>query len=332
MNEPTKVCLALDIGGSKVDLAVMDPSGRIDGPVHNFPVPFTAQGAGDADRLVELIRPYVDQAREAGNGLLGIGLSLCGTVDETTGEAVLCSNLHWRNLPFGERLRLAFGLPVHAATDVRQAAVAEHIWGVARGVKNFAWCTVGTGFGGYFYLGGRRYGGSHDFAGNFGHMTWDEVNGTLCGCGRRGCFETFVSGPAIARHGQAAAASGRSPLLAEMAGGGPVTTRMVLQACAAGDPAAAGIIDEVIRLIAINQAGVVNVLDLDMIVMGGGVVHAIPNFIPRIRARIQDYLMTEEAKRDLQVVKEFFSNAALFGAAADFFSREGILPIEARDA
>jgi glucokinase len=195
-------------------------------------------------------------------------------------------------------------------------------------VRDFAWCTIGTGFGGYFYLNNCMVGGLHGFAGNFGHITLDEINGYPCGCGRRGCFETFVAGPAIARAGQSAAGSGRSPLLAQLAGDGPVTTRMVFQAEASGDPASVEIIKDVIRLIAINLGGVVTLLDLKMIVMGGGVVTATPDFIQRICARIQDFLMTEEAKRDLEIAKESFYNSALYGAAADFFIREGILPPE----
>lgn len=328
MNEQMKYCLALDIGGSKVAIALMDPAGIVNGEICIFPVPFDPSGIADPQRLIALIRPFVDQARQNEIELLGFGLSLCGTVDEETGEAVLNSNLHWRNLPFGRMLRQTFDLPVHAATDVRQAALAEHLWGVARDVCNFAWCTIGTGYGGYLYLEDRMYGGRHGFAGNFGHITLDEIHGDLCGCGRRGCFETFVAGPAISRQGQAAVDSGRSPMLAQMAGGNPVTTRMVIQSEAAGDPAAAEIMNQVIRLISINLGGVVNLLDLEMIVMGGGVVNSTPDFVQRIQTRIRDYLMTDEAKRDLVIVKESFSNSALFGAAADFFIREGILPPE----
>jgi glucokinase len=328
MNKQMMYCLALDIGGSKVAVAQIDPTGTVDGEIRTFPVPFDPSGIADPYRLIGLIRPFVDQARRAGIDLGGFGLSLCGTVNEETGEAVLNSNLHWRNLPFGEMLRKTFDLPVHAATDVRQAALAEHLWGAARGAGDFAWCTIGTGFGGYLYLGGRMYGGIHGFAGNFGHITLDEINGYPCGCGRRGCFETFVAGPAIARHGQAAADSGRSQLLAQLAGGEPVTTRMVIRAEAEGDPAAVEIMNEVIRLISINLGGVVNLLDLKMIVMGGGVVNSTPDFVQRIQTRIRDYLMTEEAKRDLEIVKESYQNSALYGAAADFFIREGILPPE----
>jgi glucokinase len=321
MEEQKNICLALDIGGSKVDLAWMDSAGNVVGEIHNFPVPLDATGAGDAPRLIELIRPFVDQARQNGLGLQGIGLGLCGTVNPETGEAVLNSNLHWRNLPFGGMLRDAFHLPVVAETDTHQAAMAERAWGAARGVRNFAWCTIGTGYGGYLCLEDAMYGGAHGFAGNFGHITWDEINGHLCGCGRRGCFETFVSGPAIARQGQEYADSGRSAMLVGLAAGNPVTTRMVVHANQAGDPGAVEIMEQVMRLISLNLAGVVNLLDLDMIVMGGGVVNSSPDFVQRINTRIREYLMTQEAKRDLKVVKESFSNAALFGSAADFFMR-----------
>ena len=100
---------------------------------------------------------------------------------------------------------------------------------------------------------------------------------------------------------------------------------MVIQASTAGDPAANAILDQVVRLIAINLGGVVNLLDLEIIVMGGGVVNAIPGFIQRLRSRIRDFLMTDEAKQDLRIEIETFSNSALFGAAGDFFLEEGIV-------
>jgi predicted NBD/HSP70 family sugar kinase len=80
-------------------------------------------------------------------------------------------------------------------------------------------------------------------------------------------------------------------------------------------------------LVSINLGGVVNTLDLEMLILGGGVAKASPDFISRIDKRIRDYLMTDEAKRDLVVTKESFTNSALFGAAADVFLRQGILEI-----
>jgi glucokinase len=206
---------------------------------------------------------------------------------------------------------------------VRDAALAEHCWGAARGVDYFAWCTVGTGYGGYLFLDGKLYDGYHGIAGPFGHSTVDEVNGYPCGCGRRGCVETYVAGPAIARQGQVVLSEGRSPLLAQSAAGQPINAAHVFQAAASGDPACAEIIENAIRMICINLSALVNTLDLQMIVLGGGVTHATPNFIQRIDRQIRAYLMSEEARRDLRIVGETFANSALVGAAADAFLRLG---------
>jgi len=320
-----KYSLAIDIGGTKVAMALIDQSGKVAGEIQKAFVPFEPSGVGDAKKLIETIQPFVDQSRQQGVEIIGLGLSLCGIVDEVSGEAVLTSNLHWRNLPFAEMLHNQVNLPVYAAADVRQAALAEHVWGIAKNIQNFAWCTVGTGYGGYLFLNGRLYGGAHCGAGNFGHMTLDEIHGEMCGCGRRGCYETYVAGPAIARNGQAAVNNGSSPKMAELAAGSTVTTRIVIQAYKEGDEAAIEIINQVIRLIAINLSGVVNTLDLEMIVMGGGVATSTPDFVKMVDNRIREYLMTEEAKRDLKVVTESFCNAALIGAGADVFVRSGIL-------
>ncbi|MCC7209223.1 MAG: ROK family protein [Anaerolineae bacterium] len=319
------LALAIDVGGTNARFALIDSAGRLHGDMVRQPVPFLPDGSADAAALLDLFAPHVAHAQAVAGGPVPIGLSMCGNIDTETGEAVLIANLRWYNVPFGHMLHERFGLPFCAATDVRQAALAEAVWGVARGVRNFAWATVGTGYGGYLFLDGKLYPGAHGFAGNFGHVAWDEINGYKCGCGQWGCFETFVAGPAIARAGQFAVDKKRSPALAEMAAGGPVSAHMVFQAVEAGDPAAVHIIDEVIRLICINLSGVVNLLDVSMIVMGGGVVQAAPWFVERISARIRPYLMTAEAKRDLHIVRESFPNSALWGAAASVFAAQGIL-------
>jgi glucokinase len=323
--------LAIDIGGTKAAFALVSADGRLLSPVEKQPVPFTPQGAADPAGLLALIQPYVQAAKLTSGCFRGIGLSLCGNIDLDSGMAVLVPNLHWRYLPFGQMVRDACQVEVFAATDVRMAALAESLWGAAKNARYFAWATVGTGYGGYLFLDGKLYPGTHGYAGNFGHTTWDETNGILCGCGRYGCVETYVAGPAIARAGQAAAEHGESPPLQTAAFTHPVTTADVLAAEAAGDPAAQRIMQQVIRLISINLGGVTNTLDLEMIILGGGVVQACPDFASRVNRRIRDFLMTEEAKRDLLVVKETFDNSALIGAAADVFFRQGMLPRQWRE-
>ena len=258
---------------------------------------------------------------------LGIGYSNCGNVDLKTGMATLVANLGWRYVPIGQMITDAFGLPVYAATDVRMALVGELVWGAAKGLKNVAWATDGTGYGGYLFLDGKLYDGTHGFAGPFGHITLDEVNGYPCGCGRNGCVETYVSGPGIARAGQKAAESGESIALAALLKERPISTRDVFAAEAAGDAGAHAVIEEVIRLLSISLSGLVNTLDLDMIIFGGGVTHATPDFVERVSRRIRDFLMSDEAIRDLKVIPETHENSCLIGAAAEVFVRQGILTL-----
>jgi glucokinase len=319
-------CIAVDIGGTKIALGLFDQTGRLHGQVRTFPVPFDDYGVADPQGLLQLMRPLLEEVRHNNLPLCGLGLSICGNIDPNTGEAVLVPNLHWRNLPFGQMANEAFGLSTFAATDVRQALLAEHMWGAARGLDYFAWCTIGTGYGGYLFLDGKPYDGYHKFAGPFGHATFDEINGYPCGCGRRGCVETYVAGPAIARAGQAAVEAGCSPMMADLAAGEPLTTHVVFQAYRAGDAEATRIIDQAVRLICISLSSVNNLLDLQMIVLGGGVVKGLPELVDLIDDKIRAYLLSEEAKRDLRIVQESFSNASLFGSAAHAFIQCG-LPI-----
>jgi glucokinase len=319
--------LAIDIGGTKVDIAFVDLQGCLLSPVGKFAVPFDDHHRAIPKELLHIFEPYLKMSRDLPGKFRGIGLSLCGNVNRATGEAVLVPNLQWRNLPFSQMIVERFKTPVYAATDVRMAAVAELLWGAARGYRNFAWCTIGTGFGAFLFLDGKFFDGTHGFAGNIGHITLDEINGYPCGCGRKGCFETFTAGPAIARAGLRAAEQGKSVVLKKIAAERDITARDVFSASAKGDTEAMSILDEVVRLISINLGGLVNILDLDIIVMGGGVVNGSPDFVSRISRKIREHLMTEEAIRDLIIVKESFENSALIGAAADVFLREKILSI-----
>jgi glucokinase len=314
------VVLAVDIGGSKVAFAFIDSSGNLQSEVATLPVPFDRNGVADVNALLEIFAPFVKK-----NKAQAIGISLCGNVDLHTGTAILVPNLHWKYVPFGNMLSEKYGLPVFAATDVRQALLAELIWGKAQNRKYIAWGTIGTGYGGYLFLDGKLYGGFHGFAGNFGHNSSGEADGFQCGCGKKSCVETFVSGPAIARAGQKLVDEGKSLILMRKAADGKVTTRMVFEAEAENDLYAVEIINDVIRRVSISLSGLVNILDLEMIVLGGGVVKGSPGFVNRVSNAIRPYLMTDEAKRDLRIEGESFDNSARIGAGAYAFDMLGII-------
>jgi glucokinase len=293
-------------------------------------VPFDEYGIANPEAILDLIEPYVIKAKKKFGEIPGIGLSICGNIDHSTGDAVLVANLHWRNVPFGRIARERFDIPNYPATDVRMALLAEVLWGKARGLQHVAWMTLGTGYGGYLFLDGKLYDGAHGFAGNLGHSIYDERIGDVCGCGQKGCFESFVAGPAIANQGQLALAQGRSSTLRDLTNNGQqkVTTRMVFQAEARGDSTAKEIIEEVVRKIGISLSSMVDLLDLEMIILGGSVWKGSPEFISRVDQIVRKFVMTVEAKRDLKIVSESFENSALIGAAADVFINTGLLKLE----
>jgi glucokinase-like ROK family protein len=317
--------LAIDIGGSKVAYALIDIKGELLGGIEKLAVPFDDRGVASQEELIAQMGRFVERAWQRPGIFDGIGIGLCGNVDLQTGTVILAPNLHWRHAPMMNLVAQSYRVPVAISMDVRLAALGEAVWGGAKGVRNFAWVTVGTGYGGYFFLDGKLYDGRHAFAGNFGHIPVDEVAGYPCGCGLRGCIETYVSGPAIARAAQAAIAANRSPTLARLAGDGKATCEMVFQAEAAGDPVAVEIIEQVIRMVAKSVAGLVNTLDLEMIVFGGGVTKGSRDFVFRLDQAIRSLLMTEEARRELVIIQESYPNSTLFGAAANVFISQGLL-------
>lgn len=319
----------MDIGGTKMDIAYVDQTGAFFKPPERLYVPFDENCVADLDKMLDMLEPYVIFARENLTNFLGAGFSICGNIDDSSGDAVLVANLRWYNVPFGKLAYARYQVPIYAATDVRMALIAELLWGKARGLNYVAWMTLGTGYGGYLFLDGKLYGGTHGFAGNLGHAIYDERGGVECGCGQRGCFESYVAGPAIARQGQAAADGGRSALLKQLSqkDNGKVHTRMVYEAEGQGDPAAVEIVEEQVRKLGISLSSMVDLLDLEMIVMGGGVLKGAADFLDRVDNRVRGFLMTVEAKRDLKIVRETFDNSALMGAAATVFIKNNILEL-----
>jgi len=327
--ESPQFVLAVDIGGTKMDIAFINQYGELYKPAERLKVPFDENGVGKPEAILDMIEPFVIKGKKEFGAIPGIGLSLCGNIDAKTGDAVLVANLYWRNVPFGRMALERFGIPNYPGTDVRMALLAEVLWGKAKGFKHVAWMTLGTGYGGYLFLDGKLYDGAHGFAGNLGHNIYDERTGDSCGCGQKGCFESFVAGPAIASQGQIAADKGKSRALIELSDNErhPITTKMVFQAEALGDQASKEIIEEEVRKLGISLSSLVNVLDLEMIVLGGSVWKGSPEFISRVDERVRDFLMTEEAKRDLKIVNESFLNSALVGAGAEVFLHIGSLKL-----
>ncbi|WP_282944668.1 ROK family protein [Cellulomonas endometrii] len=260
--------LALDIGGTKLAVAVV----TADGAVHGLRIRPTRRDEGPDAVIRRLFAMGHEAVAEAGLGPVGaVGIACGGPLDAPSG--LLQSPPHlpgWVDIPIGPLAAAEFGVPFALENDATAAAVAEHRYGAGRGLQNLVYLTVSTGVGGGVILDGRLHRGAAGNGGELGHVTVRR-GGRLCSCGRRGCIEAYASGTSIAeRAAEALAEDPRSTLAALPA----VTAADVSAAAAAGDPLAVRVWDETTDLLGSAVADLVNVLEPELVVLGGGVTRS----------------------------------------------------------
>lgn len=259
--------IGLDVGGTKILAVRTDERGRV---LDRAQVPTPAEDVeATLAAMVEAARGVLSPEVRA------VGVGAAGMVEHATGVLRFAPNLAWRDLGIAEEIRSALGLPCGLDNDANAAAFGELRLGAGRGHEHLLLVTVGTGIGGGIIAGGRLYRGAHGFAAEIGHIIV-EPDGPPCGCGNRGCFEQVASGAAIRRLGREAVAAAPDSPLGRLAGGDAdaVTGELVTRAAQEGDPTALRILAEVGRRLGEGIAGLVNVLDPEVVVVGGGAAGA----------------------------------------------------------
>jgi glucokinase len=259
--------VGIDIGGTKIAALRISAAGEIRSRCV-IPTPATDRSAA---------MPAIEAAAAAvfEDGVAAIGVGMAGLIDVRSGVLLSAPNLAWRALSVSEGLGARFGLPVTVDNDATAAAWGESRLGASRGSDDSLFVGVGTGIGGGIVAGGRLLRGAYGLAGEIGHIIV-EPGGPLCGCGNRGCWEQVASGVAIARAGGRAVSDEPGSPIARLAGGDPrrATGELVTEAARDGDAAAVEILTTVGRRLGEGIAGLVNVLDPEVVVLGGGVGEA----------------------------------------------------------
>lgn len=271
-----KEYLGVDIGGTKVIAAVADARCNLLSRVRKR----TRFDSGGEVALRNVLAAAGEALRRSGaSNVTAIGISCGGPLDGKAGRILRTPNLTgWENLPIVSIFEGEFAAQAFLDNDANAAALGEAARGAGRGKKSFAYFTVSTGIGGGFVTDGELVRGSTGNASEFGHQTLT-ADGPLCGCGNRGCLEALASGKSIARRARELIAQGSVPgrsLLIRMADGDPgkLTAKDVAAAARKGDRAASAIWDEAVRYLGIGVANVVNILNPERVVIGGGVAKA----------------------------------------------------------
>ena len=310
----TAIAAGVDVGGTKVEALLIDEAGTIirrtrRATAHDVTTP---PGGATADVIAAVLDELLGD-----DTVLPVGLGLPGmmTID---GRLAYAPNLQSANdADFVELMsRRRPGQRVVCANDADCAAVAEHHAGAAVGCDNFVMVTLGTGIGGGIFSHGRLLRGHSGFAGEIGHMVIDP-RGPRCPCGQRGCWERFASGAGVARLAREAAAAGRLPHLVQIHGDAEsIRGEDVTRAAADGLPEALAVVDEVGWWLARGIANLAAILDVNRVVIGGGLTTAATLLIPSARQHLAGMVEGEGARPEIEIVPATFGEqAGAIGAA-----------------
>ena len=264
--------VAVDIGGTKIITAVFDGDGAMLSRVYCL----TLAREGPArviNRLNETIGQAIEKAGLERGQIGGIGVAAAAIIDINRGLVTEAPNLpRWHNVPLPALIAGEFNLPVFLLNDASAAALGEHRYGAGRGLNNLIYITVSTGIGGGIIIDGELYNGTDGCAAEIGHMVI-MVDGPACSCGRRGCFEALASGTAIGRMARERLSLGETSIMCALAGNviEDVTSVTVAKAARKGDMLALDVIRTAAGYLGIGLANLVNIINPQMIIIGGGV-------------------------------------------------------------
>lgn len=280
---------AIDMGATHLSIALADFTARIH---HETEYPFDIKDGPET--CIEEAAKYLNQMlaglQLSVSDLSAIGIGVPGPVNTEAGMVIAPPIMPgWDHFPIRETLEKKWDCPITLNNDAELGALGEWAYGAGRGEKNIAYIKIGSGVGAGLILNQQIYGGTTGAAGEIGHLTIDE-DGPLCNCGNHGCLEAFAGGHAIARQGQLLAKSGKRTLLSNM----PldkITALEVTEAARHGDLHAQEIIKRAGTSIGIAIAGLINLFNPSIVIIGGGVAQIGDTLTNPIRKAVRERAM-----------------------------------------
>lgn len=296
-----RVYLTVDIGGTKTSTALFNQNGEmID---ESFKVTPSKTYEGEESVYKNTLRAVQKTLNDFNYELIGVGVGAPGSMDTKAGVILHAPMMGWHNYPIVKRLQDKFGVTVKLENDSNLGVLAEQRCGVAKGLKNIGYMTVSTGIGGGLYLNGDFYRGKNGGAAEFGHISINP-DGEICPCGNYGCLELYASGTALERR----------------LNRGFKNAKQLAIAASEGDIYALKMYDEVGYYLGLGITTIWNMLDLDMLVLGGGLTHAREHFKKRLFSTIKERTIQEFSQK--QVAFSVLNDRAILYGAYYLISEE----------
>ncbi|BCG48051.1 ROK family protein [Citrifermentans bremense] len=294
------VCIGVDVGGTNLRFALVDKSGAVLCR-ESEPTEKVVASAPFVARLQGALRRLQGEAVAGGVRVAGVGIGVPGLV---SAEGVVLSSVNLpalKGVDLGSELARALGVPVLVLNDANACALGEQRFGAGRRYRSWLMLTIGTGVGAGLILDGRLWTGANGLAGELGHLTV-EPDGRPCGCGNRGCLEQYTFATAISSGNDSAAA--------------------VARRAASGDAAAVARFEEAGRYLGIAAAGVLNLLNLEAVILGGGVSESFELLAPAMRREIRSRTLALPGAAACVVKGALGPDAGVLGAAQAAFDAE----------
>jgi len=311
--------IGVDVGGTKVAAGFVDHRGEILQHTRTAMNPMGSAAEGLA-AVTSAIDALLKMAPELQGAPHRIGICAPGPLDPHTGVVLNPPNVPcWRNFHLAGEISRRYGGAAKIDNDANAAGLAEGLWGAGRGYKNVFYATIGTGIGTGILIDGRIYHGRTGAAAEGGHLSID-YNGPRCNCGKKGCIEVLASGTAIGKKARAKLAekTGRKSAMLELARGdlNAVTSEVVGQAYAKDDWLAKEILLETVELLAVWLGNIVDLLEPDVMIIGGGVAAMLSPFFEQVHERMLAWSINSRCLEIPLVAARYGSNSGIAGGAA----------------
>ena len=315
-NNGRNFLVGVDLGGTKILAGVFDSKLQ---PMGATKFSTKAQRGPDAvlERVARCVMDAIDECDLDRKQIRGVGIGAPGVVDPEHGEVIFAPNLDWKDVGLVKTLEKQIDLPVFLENDCHVCMLGVYEQELKSKPRQVVGIFIGTGIGGGLIINGELFTGSHHTAGELGHMVLD-VNGPKCSCGNKGCFEVLASRLAIFRAIQAAIKNGAKSELTEMLGDDLKDLRSgdIRKAIRRGDKVVEKIVEDAAEYIGIAVANLVNLLNPEVVVLGGGVMEALSDeMMPHVIKSAKAHIMPGLFKNVEIMPSKLGDNAGITGAA-----------------
>ena len=311
------ITIGMDIGGTKIAVGFLDENGKLQGFKKVNTAKIFALKEDAAEALQVFLADYIDEIGVSPDQVQGVGIGVPSVLDSHTQEVVSTPYIpKLNNYPLSLLLAPKLGLPVIVENDVNLIAVGEHLHGRGKGLTDVACVFVGTGLGCGLILNNHLYTGADGAAAEFGHLIYDH-QGRRCGCGATGCFEAYCSGVGLTTDAKQIFSQAEiDAFFAQGKKGQYALAELLIRSAREGHPQAKEAIDKAFFILGLAVTNLVNLINPQLVILGGGIVSGWPEALEIVRGVVQEKARSVTKNRvviDYPILKD---KAGLYGAAS----------------